>query len=84
MQIQCLTKLAQYRVIREGKERRRLWAQKLTPRPTRKGESVQDAVGDETQQESVGNEGMLPDDIVKAIAAREKYDLSPILVCMCI
>ncbi|KAE7999835.1 hypothetical protein FH972_004230 [Carpinus fangiana] len=60
------------RVVREKKERRRLWAQKLTPRPSRKGESIQDAVEDEMQKESVGNEGMLPDDIVKVIAAREK------------
>ncbi|KAG2724612.1 hypothetical protein I3760_01G026600 [Carya illinoinensis] len=64
------------RVVREGKERRRLWAQKLTPRPSRKGEIVQDAVGDETQQESKGNEGMLPDDIVKVIVAREKIVFS--------
>ncbi|XP_040994035.1 uncharacterized protein LOC121240613 isoform X2 [Juglans microcarpa x Juglans regia] len=64
------------RVVREGKERRRLWAQKLTPRPSRKGESVQDAAGDETQQESKGNEGMLPDDIVKVIVAREKIVFS--------
>ncbi|KAG6666386.1 uncharacterized protein LOC122306540 [Carya illinoinensis] len=64
------------RVVREGKERRRLWAQKLTPRPSRKGEIVQDEVGDETQQESKGNEGMLPDDIVKVIVAREKIVFS--------
>jgi hypothetical protein len=71
----------QFRVVREGKERRRLWAQKLTPRPSRKGESIQGAVEDETQQESVGNEGMLPDDIVKVIAAREKYDPSLLSWC---
>lgn len=81
MQIQWLTEFSQYRVVREGKERRRLWAQKLTPRPSRKGEIVQDAVGDETQQESKGNEGMLPDDIVKVIVAREKYDPSLLSWC---
>ncbi|GLT68063.1 hypothetical protein SLA2020_403250 [Shorea laevis] len=71
-EIKKIEKENKARVVREGKERRRLWAQKLTPRPSRKGESVQDAVEDETQQKSVGNEGMLPDDIVKVIAAREK------------
>lgn len=84
MQIHCLTELPQFRVVREGKERRRLWAQKLTPRPSRKGESVQDAVEDETQQKSVGNEGMLPDDIVKVIAAREKYDPPLLFWCACV
>jgi hypothetical protein len=85
MQIHCLTELPQFRVVREKKERRRLWAQKLTPRPSRKGESIQDAVEDEMQHESMGNEGMLPDDIVKVISAREKYD-PPLLswfACVC-
>lgn len=72
MQIQRLTVHSQFRVVREGKERRRLWAQKLTPRPSKKDASSKDAVEDEKQQEFLGRDGMLPDDIVKVIAAREK------------
>ncbi|XP_075653283.1 uncharacterized protein LOC142623717 [Castanea sativa] len=59
------------RVVREEKERRRKWAQNLTPRPSRKGESAKDAKEAETQ-ESIGNDGMLPNDIVNVLAAREK------------
>lgn len=63
------------RVVREGKERRRQWAQKLTPRPSKAKESSQDISGTETQPESNGGSGLLPDDIVQMLAAREKYDL---------
>lgn len=64
-----------YRVVREGKERRRQWAQRITPRPSQgqKVENVQDVTDSETQNESVGNKGMLPNDIVELLAAREKY-----------
>lgn len=60
------------RVVREGKERRRQWAQKLTPRPTQNDESIEDTKEPENAQESKDNRGMLPDDIVKILAAREK------------
>lgn len=60
------------RVVREGKERRRQWAQKLTPRPTQNDESIEDTKEPENTQESKDNRGMLPDEIVKILAAREK------------
>ncbi|KAL6957105.1 hypothetical protein U1Q18_045627, partial [Sarracenia purpurea var. burkii] len=59
-------------VIREGKERRRQWALKKTPRRSRRDESILDSVETETIQESHANGGMLPTDIVKLLAAREK------------
>lgn len=64
-----------FRAVREKKESRReshlKWAEKLTPRPSGKGQNAKDAVEAEAQ-ESMGNEGMLPNDIVKVLAAREK------------
>ncbi|XP_052196794.1 uncharacterized protein LOC127804102 [Diospyros lotus] len=60
------------RVVREGKERRRQWAQKKTPRKPQSEEVVQEAVEIETNQEPHDNRGMLPNDIVKVLAAREK------------
>lgn len=54
------------------KERRRQWAQKLTPRAVPKGESIKETEI-ETPEESQVNKGMLPDDIVKILAEREKY-----------
>nr|XP_016502002.1 PREDICTED: uncharacterized protein LOC107820254 [Nicotiana tabacum] len=60
------------RVVREGKERRRQWAQKLTPRPTRNDESIEDIKEPENAEGSKDNGGMLPDEIVKILAAREK------------
>ncbi|EXB37237.1 hypothetical protein L484_020296 [Morus notabilis] len=62
------------RVVREGKERRRLWAQRKTPRPSQKVESVhsQDVSETETPTESSGREGMLPNEIVQMLASREK------------
>ncbi|XP_021905151.1 uncharacterized protein LOC110820082 [Carica papaya] len=61
------------RVIREGKARRRIWAQRKTPRPSGKDE-VQD-VEPETHEEPLSNRGMLPSDIVELLAAREKQVL---------
>lgn len=63
------------RVVREGKERRRLWAQKKTPGPSKKVESVQnqDVSETETPIEPSGREGMLPNEIVQLLASREKY-----------
>ncbi|KAK2986489.1 hypothetical protein RJ640_012169 [Escallonia rubra] len=57
------------RVAREGKERRRQWAQKLTPRPSSGDQGVTET---ERNEESENNGGMLPDDIVKLLAAQEK------------
>lgn len=65
-----------YRIVREGKERRRLWAQRITPRPTQEVESVQDVTESETHNESMSSGGMLPNDIVELLTAREKYALS--------
>lgn len=60
------------RVVREGKERRRKWAEKLTPKPAQENESIEDATEIESQEESHDNKGMLPDEIVKLLASREK------------
>ncbi|CAN4081603.1 unnamed protein product [Withania somnifera] len=60
------------RIVREGKERRRRWAQNLTPRSTPNDESIEDAKKPDKAQESKDNIGMLPDEIVKILAAREK------------
>lgn len=59
------------RIAREGKDRRRQWAQKKTPRKPR-NENIQDVIEPETTKESHNNGGMLPNDIVKMLAAREK------------
>ncbi|XP_059642839.1 uncharacterized protein LOC132284726 [Cornus florida] len=61
------------RVVREGKERRRQWAQKITPRPSRGNESIKAVVETGTNQESLDTGGMLPNDIVELLAAREKH-----------
>ncbi|XP_048335979.2 uncharacterized protein LOC107424744 [Ziziphus jujuba] len=73
-EIRKVQKESKARVVREGKERRRQWAQRITPRPSQgqKVENVQDVTDSETQNESVGNKGMLPNDIVELLAAREK------------
>lgn len=65
------------RVAREGKERRRQWAEKKTPRPSRANETkVKENAQDVTDKEAFpafeGSEGMLPNDIVEVLAAREK------------
>lgn len=62
-----------YRIGREVKERRRQWAQKLTPRRLPKKEVIQQETEYETTEESVVSNGMLPDHIVKLLAEREKY-----------
>ncbi|PWA59731.1 hypothetical protein CTI12_AA388370 [Artemisia annua] len=59
------------RVVREVKERRRKWAEKLTPRQPRQNKNIEDAKESETPQ-IPENKGMLPDDIVKLLAANEK------------
>lgn len=60
--------------MREVKERRRKWAEKLTPRQPRQNKNIEDAKESETPQ-IPENKGMLPDDIVKLLAANEKYSL---------
>ncbi|XP_057979110.1 uncharacterized protein LOC131165380 isoform X2 [Malania oleifera] len=60
------------RVVREGKERHRQWAQKKTPRQSGGGESAIGLVDNETPQRPLGSDGMLPNDIVELLAAREK------------
>ncbi|KAL5557189.1 hypothetical protein UlMin_039425 [Ulmus minor] len=62
------------RIVRERKERRKLWAQKKTPRkrPSQEVESVQVVTETEDQKESVASAGMLPKDIVELLAARDR------------
>ncbi|KAI6695313.1 hypothetical protein NL676_023023 [Syzygium grande] len=63
------------RVTREGKERRRLWAQRKTPRPSKKPKDDQEIAEngiEEDGNESPERRGMLPNEIVNLLAAREK------------
>uniref|UniRef100_A0A2P2KQ54 Uncharacterized protein MANES_13G131900 n=2 Tax=Rhizophora mucronata TaxID=61149 RepID=A0A2P2KQ54_RHIMU len=60
------------RVVREGKERRRLWAERKTPRPSGGSKTVQDDPGTEPGIKSPGIGDMLPNDVVQLLAAREK------------
>lgn len=61
------------RVVREGKERRRQWAQRKTPRPSAGiNINAEEVIETETEQESNGRFGMLPNNIVELLAAREK------------
>ncbi|KAF3438865.1 hypothetical protein FNV43_RR17140 [Rhamnella rubrinervis] len=60
------------RIVREGKERRRLWALRKTPRPIQDVESVQDVTESETHSEPMASGSMLPNDIVELLTAREK------------
>lgn len=67
------------RVHREKKERRRKQAERLTPRPRPQSiahedddEVVEDDAGDDVTGQSQVNSGMLPNDIVNLLAAREK------------
>ncbi|GAB4847052.1 hypothetical protein Ancab_026064 [Ancistrocladus abbreviatus] len=63
-------------VIREGKERRKKWAERLTPRPQPQPQSSDEVkkheIETEARRESQINDGMLPEDIVNLLAAREK------------
>lgn len=72
------------RVIREEKERRRKWAQNITPRPSKAGKNSQDVSGTDTepQRESNTAAGFLPDNIVQMLAAREKYARPLFLSCL--
>lgn len=76
-----------HRVVREGKERRRLWAQRKTPRTSKGDKAMQDLAESEpekTQKEALDGSGMLPNDIVEMLAAREKYAaICVFVVCSC-
>lgn len=71
-EIRKVQKESKARILREGKERRRIWAQRKTPRPSRVGEDIQDVAKIELEKESSGRAGMLPSDIVEMLAAQEK------------
>ncbi|KAM7506952.1 hypothetical protein LguiA_017405 [Lonicera macranthoides] len=82
-EIQKVQKENKARIVREGKERRRQWAQKLTPRQSRSDKkSTTEVTETEAPEESQDNKGMLSEDIVKLLAAREKYDIL-LYACMC-
>ncbi|KAK6923728.1 hypothetical protein RJ641_009928 [Dillenia turbinata] len=73
-----------YRVAREGKERRRKWAQRRAgasgenkeAKRAKETEEVNDGEENESDQDALGTGGMLPSDIVKLLAAREKQVFS--------
>ncbi|KAK4784200.1 hypothetical protein SAY86_018568 [Trapa natans] len=63
------------RVKREGKERRRLWAQRKTQKESKVTKDVQEVEESGTnkdEDESLISKGMLPSSIVSMLAAREK------------
>ena len=59
-------------MAREGKERRRQWAQRKA-QPKSSKEHTAEIKEMEQQQEAPYIPGMLPSNIVEALAAREKY-----------
>lgn len=61
------------RVVREAKERRRKWAQNITPRPSKAGKKSKNVIDSETEQKPNTADGFLPEDIVQMLAARERY-----------
>ncbi|CAN0864384.1 hypothetical protein LINGRAHAP2_LOCUS8939 [Linum grandiflorum] len=74
-EIRKIQKENKSRVTREGKERRRKWAERKTPRPSKEGDKeVKDTVetAEEEDDESASAKGMLPNSIVQLLAAREK------------
>ncbi|GLU13649.1 hypothetical protein SLE2022_302730 [Rubroshorea leprosula] len=71
-EIRKVVKENKARAVREGKERRRLWAQKKTPKKSKEVNNVKDVVEAETEDEPRANIGMLPTNIVEMLAAREK------------
>ncbi|XLV01212.1 hypothetical protein S245_015549, partial [Arachis hypogaea] len=81
-EIRKIQKESKARVAREGKERRRKWAEKLTPRQSKESKDTaqgeeDDVSGSEPQHNSNPASGFLPDDIVKMLAAREKQVFLP-------
>ncbi|EOX91258.1 hypothetical protein QUC31_003013 [Theobroma cacao] len=72
-EIRKIQKENKARFIREGKERRRHWAQKKTPRQSaKKVENGQEDVETGMDEESQAKKGMLPTNIVEMLASREK------------
>ncbi|KNA23962.1 hypothetical protein SOVF_020340 [Spinacia oleracea] len=78
-EIRKALQLSKSRVRREGKERRKKLAARLTPRQKSKDEvpdgdveMVEDDVEDDESKQSKVNTGMLPSDVVNLLAAREK------------
>ncbi|GLT75243.1 hypothetical protein SLA2020_469810 [Shorea laevis] len=71
-EIRKVVKENKARAVREGKERRRLWAQKKTPKKSKEVNNVKEVVEAETEEEPHANVGMLPTNIVEMLAAREK------------
>ncbi|KAI4327522.1 hypothetical protein L6164_019971 [Bauhinia variegata] len=57
---------------KEKKEKRKKWAQKLAPQPSKPDENFQDVSETEPQQGSNMGAGFLPDSIVQMLAARDK------------
>ncbi|XWS45339.1 hypothetical protein CRYUN_Cryun15aG0128000 [Craigia yunnanensis] len=71
-EIRKIQKENKARVVREGKERRRLWAQMKTPRQSATVENGREEVETETDEESQAKKGMLPTNIVEMLASHEK------------
>ncbi|XP_022752113.1 uncharacterized protein LOC111300761 [Durio zibethinus] len=71
-EIRKIQKENKARVVREGKERRRLWAQRKTPRQSVTVQNGIEDVETETDEESRAKKGMLPANIVEMLAFREK------------
>lgn len=69
-ELRKVQKESKARVVREGKERRRLWAQKKTPKP--KNDNITKDVVETETQEVQAETDMLPSNIVAMLAAREK------------
>ncbi|KAK9105873.1 hypothetical protein Scep_022717 [Stephania cephalantha] len=61
-------------VLQEGKERRRRWAQRKTSRASKDDDGKEVTKTElELHEETLDKRGMLPDEIVNALVAREKY-----------
>ncbi|KAI3895357.1 hypothetical protein MKW92_027795 [Papaver armeniacum] len=60
------------RIAQEGKERRRRWAQRKTPRKSKDDGAVNELTETEPEQEDEHNLGTLPADIVNLLVDREK------------
>uniref|UniRef100_A0A1J3EQC1 Uncharacterized protein n=1 Tax=Noccaea caerulescens TaxID=107243 RepID=A0A1J3EQC1_NOCCA len=60
------------RIAREKKESRRLLAEKITPRKSRKIETFEEEEEAEEKTESLANKGFLSKDIIDFLAQREK------------
>ncbi|XP_042507196.1 U1 small nuclear ribonucleoprotein 70 kDa [Macadamia integrifolia] len=71
-EIQILQKRNKARVAREGKERRKRWAERKKRQPSEGHGSVGHEKEPDQHEEGQDIPGMLPNDIVNLIAAREK------------